>query len=61
MTPGRAQGTARLGGRAVLLAPAGLALALIVVPILALLARVEWAQLPRHLSAPGVGAALRIR
>ena len=60
MTPGRDQGTARLGGRAVLLVPAGLALALIVVPILALLARVEWAQLPRHLSAPGVGAALRL-
>ena len=60
MRPDRPGLGAERRGRAVLAVPAALALGLIVVPILALLARIDWSQWPRHLSAPGVGAALRL-
>lgn len=48
------------GGRLPLLAPAGLALTLVALPLLALLLRVEWAELPTHLSRPVVGQSLRL-
>ena len=44
----------------VLLVPAGLALAFLVLPLLALLVRTPWATLPERLAGPGVGQALRL-
>jgi len=43
-----------------LLLPAALALAFLVLPLLALLARAPWATLPDRLLSPGVGQALRL-
>nr|WP_066643425.1 ABC transporter permease [Serinicoccus hydrothermalis] len=40
--------------------PAGLGLAFIVLPLLALLLRTDWADLTTHLSAPVVGQSLRL-
>ncbi|MCW2615686.1 MAG: molybdate transporter, inner rane subunit [Frankiales bacterium] len=45
---------------AVLLAPGVLALALLVLPLLALLLRAPWSALPRLLREPAVGEALRL-
>ncbi|HEX6872013.1 MAG TPA: ABC transporter permease [Micromonosporaceae bacterium] len=44
----------------VLLAPAALALAFLVLPLIGLLARTPWASLPQRLTAPGVLTALRL-
>jgi molybdate transport system permease protein len=44
-----------------LLVPAALALAFLVLPLLALLLRAPWQSLPERLLSPGVGAALRSR
>lgn len=46
--------------RAGLLAPAGIAVALVAVPLLALLLRADWASLPEHLSDPAVVPAIRL-
>jgi molybdate transport system permease protein len=43
-----------------LLLPAGLALAFLVLPLFALLVRAPWATLPERLTGPGVGTALRL-
>ena len=43
-----------------LLVPAGLALAFLVLPLLALLVRAPWTTLPERLTGPGVGTALRL-
>jgi len=43
-----------------LLVPAALALAFLVLPLLALLVRAPWASLPDRLLSPGVGQALRL-
>ena len=43
-----------------LLLPAGLALAFLVLPLVALLVRTPWASLPERLTGPGVGTALRL-
>ncbi len=43
-----------------LLLPAALALAFLVLPLLALLVRAPWATLPERLTGPGVGGALRL-
>ena len=43
-----------------LLLPAALALAFLVLPLLALLVRAPWASLPDRLLSPGVGQALRL-
>jgi len=50
------------GSRAplVLLLPAGLAVAFLVLPLLGLVARAPWATLPQRLAAPGVLEALRL-
>ncbi|CAA9319271.1 MAG: Molybdenum ABC transporter permease protein ModB [uncultured Frankineae bacterium] len=40
--------------------PAGLALAFLVLPLLALLVRAPWTTLPERLTGPGVGTALRL-
>jgi len=44
----------------VLLLPAGLALAFLVLPLLALLLRAPWSTLPDRLLSPGIGSALRL-
>ncbi|GAA1164591.1 ABC transporter permease [Ornithinimicrobium humiphilum] len=43
-----------------LLVPAGVGVALLVLPLLALLLRADWPSLPEHLAAPVVGQALRL-
>ncbi len=43
-----------------LLLPAGLALAFLVLPLVALLVRAPWTTLPERLTGPGVGTALRL-
>ena len=43
-----------------LLLPAGLALAFLVLPLAALLVRAPWSSLPDRLTGPGVGQALRL-
>ena len=43
-----------------LLLPAGLALAFLVLPLLALLLRAPWSTLPDRLLSPGIGSALRL-
>jgi molybdate transport system permease protein len=43
-----------------LLLPAALALAFLVLPLVALLVRAPWSTLPERLSGPGVGTALRL-
>jgi len=48
------------GAPAVLLVPAALGLAFLVLPLLALLVRAPWSTLPAQLSAPEVTAALRL-
>ncbi len=55
--PPRGRGT---GLPPVLLLPAALALAFLVLPLVALVVRTPWAQLPELLGEPGVRAALRL-
>src|SRR5690349_10519769 len=52
----RAVGTTRLG----LLVPAGLAVALVTLPLLALLVRADWAHVLDHLADPSVLPAIRL-
>lgn len=52
--------TRRRGTRAGLLVPAWLAVLLLAVPLVALLARADWAGLPADLASPAVGPALRL-
>ena len=53
--PGRGTGLPPL-----LLLPAALALAFLVLPLVALLVRAPWSSLPERLTGPGVGTALRL-
>ncbi|HYN28714.1 MAG TPA: ABC transporter permease [Dermatophilaceae bacterium] len=50
----------RLGTPVALLVPAGLALALVLLPLLGLLARTDWAGLPASLADPAIRPALRL-
>lgn len=43
-----------------MLVPAGLGLAFLVLPLVALLVRAPWRSLPEHLASPAVGQALRL-
>lgn len=45
---------------AVLLGPAALAVAFLVLPTVALLVRAPWGSLPEHLSSPALGTAMRL-
>ncbi|MGL5929931.1 MAG: ABC transporter permease [Dermatophilaceae bacterium] len=58
--PGRASSPRLVASRAALVVPAGLATALIVVPLLGLLAGTDWSQLPDRLTDPMVRPALRL-
>ena len=59
--PGRHQGVARVRlSRAALVVPAGLAVLLVVVPLLGLLAATEWRGLPARLADPAVRPAIRL-
>lgn len=50
----------RLGARLPLVAPATIGVLFIVLPLLALLVRADWAHLGTHLAAPVVGQSLRL-
>ncbi len=50
----------KLRGRAILIIPAALGMALVILPLIGLIARTEWGNLVEHLSSPIVWPAIRL-